>query len=142
MAKKIKVPVPPREWPYISSLKELADFLRRGYDRQERNPYSISKYEITKALRPLEDFAVRRYDKVATIARIMEILERDVGFESDDEREKISGAVVRLVEQVSIRRSREPDTIHDFIKNLRYALIGIFRGDLDPYLHEPARSSG
>lgn len=132
----VEVYIPPDEWVYVSPLLEIAQYMKKNLKKKEEDPRKASKHEVTKLLRPLEDLALERHGKIATISRIMEILERDFGFEEEEERENIASQVKTLVDEVVERKRREPESVFPFLKNLRYTLIGVFRGYVSPLLEE------
>jgi hypothetical protein len=136
----VEVYVHPGEWLYIQPLIVLANHLRRRGVKP--NPRETSRHEVTKYLQPLEDFVQDRMGRTATISRIMDIVERSVGFGSEEEREEVSRAVVRLVDEVAKYRSRAPESIFDFLRALRYALLGIFYGYISPKLYERCEERG
>jgi len=137
----VTVYVSPREWLYVSALITLANFERKKIVEKGKNVKEVSRYEVTKVLRPLEDFVLDKLDRLAVIARMMDILERDYGFSSEEEREEITKSVVRLVEKVAAVKKHEPERVFDFLNALRYALLGVFRGYVSPKLHEKKEGS-
>lgn len=137
----VTVYVSPKEWSYVSALVTLARFEYKKIKEKGVDAKSVSRHEVAKVLRPLEDFVLGKLDRVAVIARIVDILERDYGFSDEKEREEIVESVTRLVNKVASVRRREPERVFDFLNALRYALIGVFRGYVSPKLHEKKEDS-
>ena len=131
MSRVIEVPVSGREWRYLAPLSVIAEFMREKWGEAGRSE-RVSRYRITKVLRPLEDYAMGRLDKAATISMMMDILERDYGIDSEEEKTRLVDAVRTLVEEVDRVRRFDKDRVFDFINGLRYALIGIFKGYYKP----------
>ena len=138
----VTVYVSPSEWRYVSALYTIAEFEREKMTAKGVKPQEASRHMVTKVLRPLEDYAAGRMGKAATISRMMDILERDFGFSSEEEADRVAEAVARIVDEVGRVKGRQPEHIFDFIESLRYALLGFFRGYLVPGLKEPNSHGG
>jgi hypothetical protein len=138
----ITVYVSPKEWRYITALKTIAEFEAGKVKRSGQSPRQVSRYAATRVLKPLEDFVMGRLDKASTVAKMVDILERDYGFDDEEEQRKVTEAIVRLVDEMERIKRWSPEHVFDFLDSLRYALLGFFRGYIVPQLKELPSSQG
>lgn len=138
----VTVYVPPSEWPYISALKTIAEFEAKKIKERNEDPREASRHAATRVLRPLEDYVMGRLDTAATVAKMVDILERDYGFSDEEEAKKLTEAITTLVREVGRVKRVKPEHVFDFLDSLRYALLGFFRGYIVPVLKEPKPNTG
>jgi len=117
--------VTPREYSIVKPIEDIAKYMKKRLGERIED---ISDHHIARIFPVLEDLARGEELKTTAVAKIMTLLERHFGFDSENEKNEIGKAVATLVDKVVMQRTVDPVGIFKLLRSLRLLLIGFVRG--------------